>query len=66
MNESVKDSVQAMQGFVEKCANGRLSGTVVFTLHFRNGGVGRTQVETKEDLRSNNGQKPDDGRVRNG
>lgn len=65
MNESVKDSVKAMQGFVEKCTASRFSGQVQFTLHFRNGGVGRTQVKTEEDLRAHQRGLPAEGRIRN-
>lgn len=63
MNESVKDSVEGIQRYVDKCAKERMSGQVVFTLHFRCGGVGRTQVERKEDL-PKNGQQPGHRQVR--
>jgi hypothetical protein len=67
MTESVKDSLSAMSGFVEKCSNAKFSGQVVFTLHFRNGGIGRTQVKTDQDLKHTAcRERPEDARIRNG
>lgn len=48
---SIKDIGAKIIDYLIKLAGEKFTGRLMFTLHFKDGGIGRTEVEIKHDLK---------------
>lgn len=48
--QKVIEIVEKIKGYLARFVVDKFSGKVIFTLHWRDGGVGRVEVEIKHDL----------------